>query len=913
MFLDDFKPVSKQQVNHLIHQGSLQEWYIFMRDVAPFVIWYLEASEQYVSADRHPRDCSGGVKPYSIYPANALRSEVDLHSDKCVPSVIRGGPQAAHWKVWVCEHEVYRAGLVERFGGDKDGRLVGLAFSPIPNAMPHDYYLVMRGKPLVMPTLALPMNKQEFTTYVEKVNALKFPGTDIPVIQYFISFLHWTRFDGDSLSLVNLLAMFVCVTHPEGFPPQAIFLLTGPQGSGKSDLLKLLQQLVSAYDLFATSADNVFKPRFTGGLEHAYYLLHEASVDFAINLAASDRIRTMVTEPGPHQFEHKGKPVTHTSGLLGVIAAGDRRCKLPRNGISERRLIEIVVPGLDMSPERYEEMSICIQNYMKWFSDENPDLVQFRSDFRQSFVNMLGLFYPAYQPDGILVPNIFRLKSYFAEAESLEQHASTSEPPAKRRRKTVGEEGVPEIWRSAVKAMLHHLALVGHPFPLESIDCFESLFSVHNTQIFTDADGQTDKGISDRGTILTELINASWEKEEIDGKTLKQICEEHREDLKKAVIERRHVGDTSRIWFRKAMIHFRKLTMIQALFNPCESLGEFYPRRWYPSAIIWLTGLWLNFLSHSKGFITPRENNYTEYGNICSTSQISHFPNWVYIVLFLKKNRGGGSTVIVSRVGLVLGVRCGSLDGSVTIRSHNVDVGPFAQLSILRDIDYGTYNPRESQIEAISQRCTKLSRVESDFKDRLSNGSKDMSARKLAEFIRTPGWQSQVAPRSMIYFQIYQALYGTSGLGIVAHEKYMDWTRQLETAMKQGFLPKDNQMTGIGDLFGCELMNPSDLRHPTIRPSSIMVAVGDGEMGKAAKSYERAVFKATTGDFYSSPSSSQSTDSDVEEYEEESQLPESPPMGKSIELSQSSCVSGILSPSDDPVQTQEWGSGLEEL
>lgn len=896
MFPRNFQPISKLRISFLIREGSMEEWYAFMRDIAPFVIWELEAAEQIVTAERHPRECSGMSKPYAIYSLNSLRTEADAHADKCVPNVIRNSPMHQHWKIWVCNHDVYRAGLVERMDGDKEGRIAGLAFSVIPSPPEHEWYLTLCGAPTVLPTLPYPTTRDEMTEYVRQVNLLRFPGTNIPVIPWFISFLHWTRFDGDSISLVNVIAMFTSVTNPNGYPPQAVFHITGPQRSGKSNLLSLLQQLRSPFDLFFTNADSVFRPRFTGGLEHAFYVIHEATENFARDLNSCDRIRTMVTEPGPHAFEWKGKAMTMMYGMVGIIAAGDRRCI---GKVDERRLIEIVCPGENLTPSQYEFMSKCIQVYMILFADDNADLIEFRRAFKQSFVNLLGLFHRSIQPNGIEVPNLFRLKSYFAEAEALEQHGSAV-PPAKRRR-TVGETDVPEIWRIAVKTMLDRLAKVGHPFPMESIDCFDSLFSPFNLQIFTDADGQSSAGVSDRGNILTEIMTLSYQKQVIDGKTLQQICEEYREDQKLAYIERRNNDGASKVWFMKALAHFRKMTVIEGMFHPDDNLGSFYPRRWHPSGIIWFTGLWLNFLRHSKNSITTRDNNYIEHGGITTTATVTHFPNWVYVTLFNRRNRGGGSNISLGRIGSVLGIKTGSLDGTIVIRSQNVDVGPFVQLHILRELDF-TFNPRATEIEAIKQRCKDISKVEQDMCDKLMCCSKDMTVRKLTEFLRTPGWRSQVSPKGMVYYQIYQTLYANTGLGVVSHDRYTEWTDELMNTVAGKIKQETALASSVTDLFDCDLMDPSDLRPPGIT-SAVIVAQDDGEMRKRALAERNALSLATTGTYYKeSDSDEDSTDSEIDDgitY-----------AGRSIECSQSS--SGIGSQYVCQSTEKRWGDLSEE-
>jgi len=691
-------------------------------------------------------------------------------------------PAGPHWIRWVVTQPFYHKYMKTRIG---ERRLVGISMSPVYNPGPNEAYLVAYAPPVYLPSITRLTSMEDYNTYVHNVSQLKIPGTGIGAIRWFLSFLFWVRFDGDIASFITFLVLCVSSLHPCGWAPGKIFIFSGDQNCGKSEMLIWLSSLMNLINLNDNiSLDGLIR-QFNSSTCKPRMLCHEAGTKWITKLN-SGTIRTLVTDvKSKKEFERKFGAQIDMYGCPLIVIAADRSGEGTSFEQRERRHAHIAFAKDPKEPADFRPFHLAVQLFSRLFSQANESLNQFREDFRKKFLDFIAIYFDLICPNGVKVPNLFQRKDFFNDrAEEVETGAAsqTIGPPSKRARTSAAP--ITATFADAVNSLAHHLAMTGSCFPVEHPNVFALLFKQSQLFVFSEADTEDAKS-----NLIRKLLQATWHKDcsvySLDGTTawddtLSQLYEqwkvEDESDGFEQSVEAKAFRD--QIAFQRMLAKFKQCLMIKAMLAMDDRYTA-WPRLLNPSTALWLIGVWVNFKANGNRLV-PMMNAWgggegvgldvEKLGSVARllAKRLSGRPGF----------QGQKETILTAQqISNVLGTNIASFIGKTTLPLKAIALpwGPFCVLKNLIAEVSPNFRPSEDQLEQMVKKAGgEICIMDQDRQayDSLVSATKTRLMEQLGKYLSDPEAISKSSEEERIFFVLYSDIFNEGPMGLLRKQDF---------------------------------------------------------------------------------------------------------------------------------------------
>lgn len=696
-------------------------------------------------------------------------------------------PAGPHWIRWVVTQPFYHEYIKMRIG---NRQIVGTSLSPIYNAAPDEAFLVAYAPPIYHPKFRSITNEQEYIEYTETVNALKIPGTEIPAVKWFLSFLFWVRFDGDISSFITFLVLCTSLFHPCGWAPGKIFIISGLQRCGKSETLEWLAAMINNINLNDNIQIDGLVRQFNVNTCKPRLLCHESDEKWDHRLN-SGIIRTLVTDvKAKKEFEKKFGTQTDIYGCPLIIVVADRPGKGTAAEKNERRRAHITFARRPKDSNDDRAFNFTYPLFSRLFSYVNKDLDQFRIKHRQAFMDFIGIYFDIISPTGISIPNVFHRRDFF---DGVVDDAASSNPslqiaPQGKRAKTTPSTTGP-TYAEAVDSLARKLALTGSIFPVDHPDVFYILFK-QCSKVFSDADT-----LDNRANLVRRLINATWTtditaytfEDKVYDCTLQQIYEQWKvenesDSFIQSVDAKAH---RNQLCFSRMLAKFKACLMINAwlAFDPKEPA---WPRLLASTTALWFVGVWVNFKTHGNT-LNPKFS--WEAIDVEKLQPISK------LLLMRLSGRNGFSgcretLLTASQVSKVLGLNLCSFLGlsrsTLPLKAVHIGWGPFMILQQL-SVNNSSYMPSEEEINYLVKKAggeMMIMDAERTAYDMIISGTKTHLMRQLAKFLTDPDSLSKAHEEERIFYLLYMDMFSGGPCGIMTKQEFYGYGAEIDEKIR---------------------------------------------------------------------------------------------------------------------------------
>jgi len=793
--MEDARDDKKGNVHMIVHHNSIDMSTIMHHvesddedSLVQFMIanvfgrlYFISATNTYVLClmGEHQRAEEGMI---TFFKVEDLAAQVKA-CKKYVPACL--DTDNIHWIRWIVTQPIYNEYMRRRMGPGR--RLVGLSLSGQTNPPVDSAYLILAARPLKTPMFRHLANDKDYENYTKRIVSLKIPGTEIPAIPWFLSFMYWVRFDGDISSFISFLTLLVTLCHPRHWAPRKLFVFSGPQGCGKSETINFLLGFVNANNYAEIPVEMLAgKSNWTAQMMKPILVCHEAGSKWLRTLN-NPFTRSIVTEDGSRSYEKKYGDIVKISGAQTVIIAADRSGDGRSIERDERRLLNIDCAKLPSDMNDYGPHSQSVRLFPRLFTQSNERLVDFREEFRQVLVDYIGIYFDAYSPSGLKTPKIFDRRDAFDEALDEDSQGSSlkASAPSAKRAKTAFSAITTNL-TDAVHALVYHLAVNGTVFPVDDPAIFANLF-LHNINIFAEKDTAQSKH-----NIHMVAMKASWQadrssymhitedgKEEIFNDTMAQIYAQFKAEDESTELSQTRESRAyrrSRCWDRM-LSKFKSLLMIKAWFDPSEDhqLG-FWPRTLYINPALWLLGVWVNFLTHGNQL----SENASNWGDISDSDRLQPVARLLLQRMTGRDNFSSGKHVSIQSKSIAfLGINLSSFLG---IGRNTLELRPVAltwgAFSIIRNlIVHGGSNFKltEEQIQSIVQRYggeDKLNEKNREDYESIISTTKRHMMKKLYEVLSKPEGVLSIDEESRIFYYLYGDTFDRGPTGILTKDQF---------------------------------------------------------------------------------------------------------------------------------------------
>lgn len=718
-----------------------------------------------------------------------------------VPACL-GEDHGPHWISWVTSLSCYHEYMSIRMGGPKK-RLMGVSISPQPNPAPDAVYLVIAAPPIHTPRFTNLVTEEDYDHYVRHVLSLKIPGTNVAAIRWFVSFMYWVRFDGDIPSFISYMVMMVCGLHPVGWAPCKLFVLSGPQGSGKSETLNHFASFLNPINYAETSAETLTGKTFNDSLIKPKLCCHEAGRNWY--KISSAFLRSIVTDvTALHEFEVKYGPLHKFVGAIMICICAD--CKSESmDGADERRFLNMVVCKDPKNIADYHPFHLSVRLNARLFIQANESLSVFREQFRQVFVDYIGIYFDLVCPTGIKVPKLFDRKDSFYDKGNDEAKAaiktSGGAPPSKRAKTSAAS--VSSNLVSVVNALADNVAQNASIFPINCPTVFYNLFHT-NLAIFNEKDSTQLKNnvlfhcwkstwTTDRSIYSFEVEPGKIEKFD---ETLCVIYDQWKTEEEAPEISQTKEDKALRrsIAFRRMLAKFKACIMVRASFDFDPALPA-WPRSLYSSVALWIIGLWVNFKSNNNRLI-ENGNNWGETG--VDYERLHPVARLLMQRLSGKDNFSGGKHVSLNEELLRTSLRInlqfflGPGRNILELRPMVLNWGPFSILRNLIAIGGPEYRPTEEQIEMIVRRHGGermiIDKNREDYEILVCSTKRHLMD-QLYQILNSPDGLLAVEDEARVFILLYADLFSTGPLGIMDKKEFYGTLDTIDAAVVSPKVP----------------------------------------------------------------------------------------------------------------------------
>ena len=722
-----------------------------------------------------------------------------------------------HWIIWCIQHPSYKRMHSKAY----DRTLCGLAISPMSASdTPHgSAYLCTYQPPLYIPRGPF----SDSTT--KRIMSFFFPGTKIPVVPWFLSFLCRVRFRSSPLSFVNYLAMAAYLLDRRGYMARTVWVLTGEQKSGKSLSIQFLLSMLSPAAATITHIDalpGLFKGGFNDLIMKPIRVINEGGHRWRETVEDSAHIRTMISESGPFEVNRKHKDLITLYGASTLIICADRFSKpsKDRGGVSfDRRIVNIRMGDRPDNTAGKALIKNAVHIHDYFFNSGDPSRAEWLNEFKQLFAEYLSQFEEFICATGLDTHALFRPNDYFSTHLAKQIDGESFRLILQRNGQSTT---CPDDIRQAANALLTSLACEGTIFPIQHPGCFLNFFHYANLEIFKTAD----RGIL-RGDTEYEILRATWLNDrspwkvtiaDVGGKdaregteTLKELYEEYLVRLHKCMHDssfrdeahhphaqptdsellsvtvppKRAEFEPSRVsrdevnlqYYKYMLAKFRSCQFIRGCMGfdlPESSWGECFPKRWTRPILLLLMGMWAAFFKN--GCTPPGEAD--NYGSSlrADAKQMTSFCPLVTHHLGLKAGFAGGSNIryvgIFNNLGMPIR---GATGHTYENRPSLAPYGPFRILASLVEESGGEFRPDLKKLDAMVQRAPKLFDDHSDEKIAHATLADCVPAAivdKINKILDHEELYGTIPENSRLQFEIWDSVFSRDGVALLAREKF---------------------------------------------------------------------------------------------------------------------------------------------
>lgn len=709
-------------------------------------------------------------------------------------------PAGPHWIRWVVTQPFYHEYVKKRLGEGR--RLVGMSLSPIFNPGPDEAYLVVSAPPIYDPVIRSLTCAQDYENYVRRVNFLKIPGTDIGSVRWTNSFMFWVRFDGDIPSFITYMVASAFFLNPCGWAPGKVIFFSGKQGCGKSETLTFWASLANHINLNDNCTIEQLTNQFNMPTCKTRLLCHEAGAKYERRMN-DGVIRTLISDSkAAKPFNGKFLNPMMMYGCPMLIIAADRTGEGSVTEQAERRHAHVAFAKDPKEPSDYKKFHKAVQLYSRLMSQVNPNLNDFREDFRKCFLEYIAIYFDVVCPTGLKIPNLFQRRDFFdgcmedADTGAAAQTITTS---ATKRAKT--STSVAATYADAVNSMCHHLAVTGSIFPVEHPDVFAVLFK--SLVVFSETDTLENKSNFTRrclqATWMKDISSYSYDDDPVPGTkhddTLVALYEQWKVEDGSDAFDQSPESKAHRnqMAYRRMLTKFKACLMIEAWLSfDKDSRLQAWPRLLSQQTALWLIGVWINFKAHN--------NRLNPSANPWGGNEVNVDVEKLGVVARLMANRLSGrqgfqgpreTTLSGTQIAKLLGLNISGFLGightTLSLKAISLTLGSFSILKNLIVHVSSTYRPSEDVLERLVERCggemciTDQDRVAYDS---LLSATKSRLMDQLAEFYMDPDAISKAHEEERIFYVLYMDLFSGGPMGIMKKTEFYDTLTMIDEHVK---------------------------------------------------------------------------------------------------------------------------------
>ncbi len=697
-------------------------------------------------------------------------------------------PAGPHWIRWVVTQDFYKKYMKIRIG---DRKLVGITLSPMYNTDDSAYLCVYA--PPDNASIRVLNNESDYRSYVTTVNNHTFPKTTIPSLRWFLSYLFWVKFDGDISSFITFVVLLTSITHPCGWAPCKMFIFSGDQRSGKSELLTWIQSLIPQVNMNDNIQIEALSRQFNVKTCKPRMLCHESDSNWYKKLN-NGTIRTFVTDVKANkEFEKKFGDQSEIYGSPIIVIVADRTGE-GTNQDRDRRHVHMAFAKEPKEVSDFKDFKLAYNLFSRLFTFVNPVLNQFRIDFRKTMMTFLSIYYPLICPTGIKVPHLFERRDCFdgtGDDASTSAAAGTIAPNPKRAKTT---QSVTSNFADAVNSMAYHLALTGNIFPVEHPNVFDVLFN--QLTIFSDTDTSDNKS-----NFISRLLQATW-KTDISSYTFRETPDaepKQFDDTLKDLYDQWHTENESdkdsnpdacafrnQFVFHRMLAKFKSCLMIKAwlAFDEDPKLIA-WPRLLSNATSLWLVGVWINFKMH-KNKLNPKVNVWRDAIDVEKLGCVAR------LVATRLSGRSGFHgpreiNLTSSQISKFLGINLSSYLGigrsTLKLTAISLSWGSFSIIRQMVQVVNADLRPSEEQLQMLVERAGgDLMIMDHDriSYDQLLGATKTQLMDQLANFFSDPDAISKVHEEERIYYAIYSDLFSGGSLGLMKKKEFYGTLKEID-------------------------------------------------------------------------------------------------------------------------------------
>jgi len=774
------EPLDLAVLHHRVASDDLEEFLEYMRANLLGRVFYMEGDGTYVTCFAGRRQRIDDAVYDQLKPAD-LAKEVKANP-RNVPNW-EGDQSTLHWIQFVCNTRDYHQYLARRMNGAKR-KLMSVTLSP-QSSPPHDVcYLVAAAPPLYAPLYTAITNEHEFENYVNSALSVKLPGTTVSAVRWFLSFMYWVRFDGDIPSFLTSIVMYAFAIHPQCWSPGKLFIITGEQGTGKSEMLNLLTRFMNTINYTDPSIGMMTANKFNSSLIKPRWVCQEAGSGWYKKLN-SDFLRSMITDQGCHEFEAKfGKQFRVMGSIMAIVIADRSGGPATVAEKQERRHLFLKVAKEPKNSADYKNFHRSFKLFSSLFSHSNENLVEFREQFRQAFVNYLGPIFGYVSPSGLQVPRVLQGRDGFDEALDENETASvkrSSAPAAKRAKTAVSASAA-----TAANECARHLAMNGSIFPLIDPDVFYYLF--HNLTIFNEPDG-----IDKKHSFQRRLWHLTWTHDnssfEYNRKVYTDTLYTIYQQWKAGDTESQQVMTVDDKALQKTDIYYKMLAkfkctmMARHMFAFGNEPLMAWPKLLSKECALWILGLWMNFLGNS-GKIKVEQ---AMWGDSCSMQEYL-LPSARMLLNRIsgRDNFSSGKHVVITNIKETLRVDPSPYLGigvnELSVRPVQLYWGPFSILRNLVVHEGQTFRPTEEEVQSILSmiggEAFLVDKNRADY-DWLISSTHSHLLKQMCKIIEEQGIDAQ-EDDSRIYYALFADQFSDGPFGLMKKDEFYQTLDSIE-------------------------------------------------------------------------------------------------------------------------------------
>jgi len=766
---------------HLNGGSGVEEYLEYMKANILGRVFYVEGDGTFLTCFvGHNQHIDGPV--FQQYRVEDLAALVKSNPNN-VPSWL-GDQSTMHWIQFVCSTREYHHYISMRMKGQKR-QIIGVTLSPQPCPAPDACYLVAWAPPKYPATYLSIPDELTYEKYLQKVLRVCMPNTKVPAVKWFLSFLYWVRFDTDIPSFLTYLVMFIYGIHPQGWAPGKLFIVTGLQGTGKSEAISFFSRFINEINYTDPSIQTMTSNKFNVSLIKRLWVCQETGENWYKRLN-NEFVRSLVTDAGGHEFEAKfGKQYRVMGSIMAVVNADRAGGPATSAEKQERRHVFMRFASEPKNVADYSDFKEAYRLFTSIMMEKNEMLNVFREEFRQALSDFFGPHFDYISSSGLQVPRVLSARDGFEDSMDEQTTATikkTHIPAAKRAKTAVSPSAA-----TAVNECARHLAMTGSVFPVADPAIFHYMFN-NLGSCFQKADS-----IEHKHSFQRRLWNATWTMDHtpfeytdlIDGTkavftdSLYSIYTEWKDSESQpgmlGVLEESTLRKTN--VFYKMLAKFKVTLMARHLFAFGPESMMAWPKLLTPECALWILGVWMNYMTNG---CTLRPDQ-AMWGDACSMQEYL-LPSARMLLNRLtgRDNFSSGKHVEITNIQKTLKLDVSPYLGIGTckyeVRPVQLYWGAFSILRNLVVLEGPTFRPNADEIAAILRmtggEAVLVDRNKVDY-DWLISCTPSHLMKQMAKIIEEKGIESQ-DEQSQIYYSLYEVMFSDGPLGLMKKTEFYE-------------------------------------------------------------------------------------------------------------------------------------------